>query len=188
VGGPGLARVLGIAITFSAVLSMIGLFIGNSLGGSRVPFALAEDGMMPRRLVKVHNKYGTPWIAIVFVGIIFSVFSLSAFAFLVVADVFLQLLVILAEFAALWKMRFTHPELPRQKVTGGYAGLTIVTLLPALVIFLAIYSQVTEEGLSSIGWALAAIAIGAILYVPIRKYVKPGVPDVDAFAGDGEAA
>lgn len=188
VGGAGLARTLGVAITFSAVLSMIGLFIGNSLGGSRVPFALAEDGMMPHWMVKVHNKYGTPWIAILFVGIIFSIFSLSAFAFLVVADVFLQLLVVLAEFAALWKMRFTHPNLPRQKVPGGYVGLALVTLGPVLIIFLAIYSQVVEEGMSAIGWALAAMVVGALLYFPIRKYVKPGVPDVDPFAGDGEPA
>ncbi len=46
-GNNGVARCLGLSVTFAAVLSMIGLFIGNSLGGTRVPFALAEDGMMP---------------------------------------------------------------------------------------------------------------------------------------------
>ncbi len=40
------------------------LFIGNGLGGTRLPFALAEDGMMPKFMVKVHPKYGTPWVAI----------------------------------------------------------------------------------------------------------------------------
>lgn len=47
-----LASVLGLLVTISAILSMIGLFIGNGLGGTRVPFAMAEDGMMPTFLAK----------------------------------------------------------------------------------------------------------------------------------------
>ena len=176
-----LARVMGALVTFAAVLSMIGLFIGNGLGGTRVPFAMAEDGMMPKFLVKVHPKYGTPWVSILFCALIFSVFSLSAFAALVVIDVFLNMLVLMAEFFALWKLRFTKPDLPRQKVPGGYFGLTLVTLAPALIIGLAIYSQFVEEGMASISWALAAMAIGAVLYFPIMKWVKPGVPDVDPY-------
>ncbi len=77
----GLARFLGITVTLSAVLSMIGLFIGNSLGGTRVPFALAEDGMMPKWLVRVHPRYGTPWVAILLCAVIYTIFSLQAFAF-----------------------------------------------------------------------------------------------------------
>jgi amino acid transporter len=188
-GAPGFGQIMGVLLTIAAIFSMIGLFVGNSLGGSRVPFSLAEDGMFPRWLVRVHNKYGTPYIAIIFVGIIYTIFSLSAFAFLVVADVFLQLLVILAEFAALWKLRFTDPERPRDKVPGGYLGLTLATLGPTAIIVIAIYSQVAEEGLSSIGWALILMALGAILYFPFRRYLKPGVPDVDPFRAhfeDGE--
>lgn len=188
-GGPNLGLILGALVTISAVFSMIGLYIGNSLGGSRVPFALAEDGMMPEFLVKVHNKYGTPWVAIVFVGVIYSIFSLSAFAVLVVADVFLQTLVILAEFAALWKLRFSMPEFPRQKVPGGYFGLVLVTLGPTAIILLAIYSQIVEVGLyGSIGFALVAMLIGAVLYFPIRKYIKikRSIPDVDPFKAHEE--
>ncbi len=180
-GSEGLARLLGTLVTIAAVLSMVGLFVGNSLGGSRVPFALAEDGMFPSFLVKVHNRYGTPWVAIVVVGIIFTIFSWQAFSFLVVADVFLQTLVILAEFAALWKLRFTDPGRPRQKVPGGIPGLVLITLGPVIIISLAIYSQYVEEGFKSIGWALAFMALGAILYLPIRRYIKPGVPDVDPY-------
>ena len=181
--GPGspLGRFLGLTVTFSAVLSMIGLFIGNSLGGTRVPFALAEDGMMPKWMVRVHPRYGTPWVAILLCAVIFTIFSLQAFAFLVVVDVFLQTLVILAEFGALWKLRFTRPNIPREKVPGGYLGLILVTLGPTAIILLAIYSQLAEEGLSSLGLALVAIAVGAVLYVPISKIIKPGKPDIDPF-------
>ncbi len=183
-----LARFLGLSVTFAAVLSMIGLFIGNGLGGTRVPFAMAEDGMMPRWLVKVHPKYGTPWVAIVVCGFIYSIFTLQAFAALVVIDVFLNMLVLMAEFLALWKLRFSRPELPRKRVPGGYVGLALVTILPGIIVSLAIYSQVVEEGFKSIGWALIAMVIGAVLYFPLRRFVKPGIPDVDPYRIEAEGA
>jgi amino acid transporter len=182
-----LAKVMGGLVTFSAVLSMIGLFIGNGLGGTRVPFAMAEDGMMPKFLVKVHPKYGTPWVSILFCAIVFSIFSLSAFAALVVIDVFLNMIVLMVEFFALWKLRFSMPDLPRKKVPGGYFGLALVTLAPLSIVLLGIYSQFVEEGMTSISWALIAMAIGVIIYFPLRKWVKPGIPDVDPFVlGSGE--
>jgi amino acid transporter len=179
-----LAQFLGISVTFAAILSMIGLFIGNGLGGTRVPFAMAEDGMMPSFMVKVHPRYGTPWVAIAFCGIIFSIFSLQAFAFLVVVDVFLNMMVLMAQFFALWVLRFKLPDLPRTKVPGGYVGLLYVTLAPLFICVMAIVSQVSEEGLNSLWLALAAMAVGAILYFPLRWFVKRGVPDVDPFRGE----
>jgi amino acid transporter len=186
IAGPnsGLARFLGITVTIAAVLSMVGLFIGNGLGGTRVPFAMAEDGMMPRWLVKVHPRYGTPWVSILVCGVIFSIFSLQAFASLVVIDVFLNMLVLMAEFIAVWVMRRKRPELPRDKVPGGYLGLLYMTLAPAAIIILAIVSYVSEEGMNAITWALYAMLIGAILYFPIRRFIKPGVPDVNPFQAE----
>ena len=181
-----LARLMGGIVTISAVLSMIGLFIGNGLGGTRVPFALAEDGMLPKFLVKVHPRYGTPWVSILVCAVIFSIFSQSAFAALVVIDVFLNMLVLMVEFFALWKLRFTKPELPRKKVPGGYVGLILITLAPLLIISLAIYSQFVEEGMASISWALIAMLAGAILYLPLRKFTKPGVPDIDPYVASSD--
>jgi amino acid transporter len=177
---------LGGTVTFAAVLSMIGLFIGNSLGGTRVPFALAEDGMFPKWMVRVHPRYGTPWVAILFCGVLFSIFSLNAFAFLVVVDVFLNVLVLLLCFAALWRLRYKLPDMPRQKIPGGVFGLVLATLGPAVIFALAVYSQVLEEGLSSLGLALVAMAFGAVLYFPLRAKIKPGIPDVDPFEASPE--
>lgn len=183
---PWVANVLGAIVTVSAILSMVGLFIGNGLGGTRVPFAMAEDGMMPKFLVKVHPKYGTPWVSIILCGVIFSILSLQTFSFLVVVDVFLNVLVLMMEMLALWVMRYKRPDLPRQKVPLGYAGLIYMTLCPAAVITLAVISQVADQGLSSLWLALAAIGLGAILYFPIKKWVKPGVPDVNPFEASPE--
>jgi amino acid transporter len=177
-----IARFLGIIVTISAFFSMSGLFIGNSLGASRVPFALAEDGMMPKWLVKVHPKFGTPWVAIVISSFIFSILSLSTFAFLVIVDVFLNMTALILQFLALWKLRFSHPDLPRNKVPGGWLGMVLVTVGPLVIIIMAIVSQISEEGLNSIWLALAAILLGVILYWFMKKYIKPGVPDVNPWS------
>jgi hypothetical protein len=79
--------------------------------------------------------------------------------------------------------------LPREKVPGGWVGLTVVTLAPLAIIVLAIYSQIVEEGLfNAIGLGLLAILVGAVLYFPMRRLVKPGVPDVDPYRVEAEAA
>ncbi|MCX6065403.1 MAG: amino acid permease [Chloroflexi bacterium] len=179
--GVGFGAFLGAWLTFAAVLSMVGLFTGNSLGGTRIPFALAEDGMFPRWMVRVHPKYGTPYIAIILTGLIYWFFASFDFSTLVVADVFLQLIVILAEFAALWVFRFKLPDAPRDRVPGGWFGLVLVTLGPVLIILVAIISQFIEVGWSSLGFALLFMLAGVLLYFPIIKYLKPGVPDVNPF-------
>jgi amino acid transporter len=180
------ARLLGALVSFAAVLSMTGLFIGNGLGGTRLPFALAEDGMMPKFMVKVHPKYGTPWVAIIFCGVIFSIFSLQTFEVLVVIDVFLNMLVLLGCFFAMWVLRFKDPDRPRVKVPGGWFGLALITISMTAVVVLAIVFNYLDSGLDTISWALIAMAIGAVLYFPIRKFIKPGIPDVNPYEAPPE--
>jgi amino acid transporter len=174
-----LARILGSLVTLSAFIGMSGLFIGNSLGASRLPFAMAEDGMMPKWMVKVHPKYGTPWVAILVSGMLFSLFSLGTFAFLIVVDVFMDCICQILDYLALWKLRFSHPHVSRQKVPGGIFGLGLITVASFSIIILAIISQISEEGFQAIGLGLAVILVGVLLYFPVRKFVKPGVPDVN---------
>jgi amino acid transporter len=177
---------MGNFMMIAAFLSMIGLFIGCSISATRIPFALSEDGMMPRPLVRVHRKWGTPWVAIVISGIIFAVFSVNAFAFLVVLDVLLNSITLLLQFGALWRLRVIRPDIKRSRIPGGWVGLFIATILPAAVIIFAIFSQVVEEGWRAIWLAGIAIALGVIIYFPMKKWVKKDIPDIDPYVGHDE--
>jgi len=138
--------------------------------------------MMPQWLNKVHPKYGTPWVAILVCGVFYLIFSLSAFQSLVVIDVFLNMLVLMAEIFALVVLRIKKPNLPRNRVPGGVVGLIYIVVAPLSIIILAIVSQVIDFGWQgAIGLSLVAMAIGAILYFPIKKWVKKGIPDVDPY-------
>jgi amino acid transporter len=51
-------------ITLGAVVIMLGSLNSGFLATSRLPFAFAEQGDMPRTLARVHAKFRTPHIAI----------------------------------------------------------------------------------------------------------------------------
>src|SRR4030067_2365125 len=123
-------------------------------------------------------------------GFFFAVFSVNAFASLVVLDVLLNSLTLLLEFAALWMLPRTSPEIPRSKIPGGLVGGIIVTLLPAAVIIFSIVSQVKDVGWTSIWYAAIAIILGAIAYFPFKYYLKDkrNVPDVDPYTSDEDRA
>jgi hypothetical protein len=66
-------------------------------------------------------------------------------------------------------------------------GLGLASFSLAGVILIAFASQIIEVGWSSIGVSLVLMLLGAILYLPIRRIIKPGVPDVDPFVvSEGE--
>jgi hypothetical protein len=108
----------------------------------------------------------------------------------VVADVFLNTLVLVACFFAVWALRRKIPDVPRTRIPGGYLGLALVTLGPVAVLTVAVYSQVNDVGWASIGLGLAAIAVGAVLYFPIREFIKKrnAIPDIDPFQSGAASA
>ena len=80
-----LAAVAGIAfgkwgtilIISAAALSMLGALGGEILSIPRILFAGARDGLMPKPLAKVHPRFFTPHIAIVFYAALGFLFAIS---------------------------------------------------------------------------------------------------------------
>ena len=60
-----------------AVISIYSTLSGDMLGGPRVIFASSQDDNLPKILGKVHPKYKTPYVAIIFFAIVVAVFALS---------------------------------------------------------------------------------------------------------------
>ncbi|MFN8457172.1 MAG: APC family permease [Anaerolineae bacterium] len=170
---------LGAWLAIGGLISAVGLFSAIMMSISRVPFVMAEDGYLPKAITKLHPTYGTPFVAIIVCAIIYSIFTLSAFASLVVVDVILYSCALMLEFAALVALRIREPNMKRPvRVPGGWLGLILVCLLPAGVVTLAIVSTIQEEGIEALYLSMAAIAIGPILYPFLRKFVKKDQPDV----------
>ena len=90
----------------AVVISVYSNLSGDMLGGPRIIFASSLDNNLPSFLGKVHPKYKTPHIAIIFFAIIIGVFALSGtFSYLAVVATGSLLLVDLGVILAVLRLR-----------------------------------------------------------------------------------
>jgi len=165
VGGPW----LGHAVALGAVLSAAGLFLSLVLTNSRIPFVLARDHRLPRAFSRIHEGFGTPWIAVVVSGAIYAACAAFSFKELIVLNTWLYSISLLVELAAFVRLRRTEPALPRPwRVPGGTPGMWLVALLPALLALLAL---ATAGWLNTLAGVIAA-ATGPAVYYALRLRVS----------------
>ena len=151
VGGPGLAAL----VTLGALLATGGLFLASLFTNSRLPFALARAGQLPRWLAAVHPRLGTPWAAVIASSACYSAFAFFSFKDLIVLNVWLYSLALLLELAAFVGLRYAEPALARPwRVGGGRAGMWLTAGLPAALSLLA---------MATAGWLNSAVGAAAAL-------------------------
>jgi amino acid transporter len=147
-------------------VSALALFNALLLSYSRIPFVMAEDGLLPRSIRKV-DRNGTPYVAVVASAIAYSIFVLVPLARLVVADVVLYALALALEFGALIVLRKKEPELRGAfRIPVGRGGVIVLAILP-MVILLAVVGlsfRDGEYGLPAIVGAAVAIVLGPVMY------------------------
>ena len=157
-------------MAIGAVLSTVGLFLSLVLTNSRLPFVLARDHRLPRVFTRIHESYGTPWVAIVASAAIYAAFAAFSFRELIVLNVWLYSLSLLVELAAFVHLRLAEPSLPRpSRVRGGAPGMFVVALLPALCALLAMATAGWRNTLAG----LAAAATGPAVYHAVRRRIAP---------------
>jgi len=161
--GGSLGGVLAPMIAVAGVISALALFNALLLAYSRVPAAMAEDGLLPRGLATTDER-GTPRKAVLAAAGIYSVFALVPFSGLVVADVVFYAMALMLEFAALITLRRKEPALRGAfRVPVGTRGLVALALVPGVVL-------VGVIGLSLVGGRLSA---GAIIGTMIGAALGP---------------
>ncbi len=161
-GGPW----LGHAVALGAVFSTAGLFLSLVLTNSRLPFVLARDRRLPRALGRVHERFGTPWVAVVVSAGIYAAFAAFSFRELIVLNVWLYSLSLVVELAAFVRLRVAEPALDRPwRVPGGAPGMIVAALLPTLV---ALFAMATAGAVNTVA-GLAAALTGPAVYWATRK-------------------
>jgi basic amino acid/polyamine antiporter, APA family len=156
-------------ISAGSVISMTGNNMGTVLSGSRVLFALAENGELPRFFGAVHRRYHTPSNAIIFTALVALGLALSgSFAVLAVASAIARLVTYISVSAATIRLRhrtFAGAVEPALFVvpTG-----TLVPLL-AIVVSLLMLAGATSQQLFG---GAAALMVGAALFVANNRFSR----------------
>jgi amino acid transporter len=160
--GPLLAALLALA----GMVSALALYNALLLAFTRVPLALARDGLLPAALARTDAR-GTPVRAVVLSAAAYSVFTLLPFAQLVVADALLYALAMFLEFGALVALRRREPGLRGPfRIPLGTAGVTVLAALPAVVFLTATVCSVLGGEITAVAVAgsVAAAALGPAAY------------------------
>jgi amino acid transporter len=170
-GGP----LLRIGVVLGGMISAFGMFNCLVMSYSRLPLAMAQDGMLPSVFGRLQKKSRAPWVAIIVLAMGWAMCLGLGFARLVTLDIFLYGASLLLEFIALAVLRFREPELPRPfKVPGGLFGVIAIGIPPALLLGFAVARADHESilGMSSFAFGMILIGAGVVAYV-VNHLLKP---------------
>jgi amino acid transporter len=170
-GGP----LLRIGVVVGGMISAFGMFNALVMSYSRLPLAMAQDGMLPSIFGKLQRRSRAPWVAILACAIGWALCLGLGFARLVTLDILLYGFSLMLEFAALAVLRFREPNLPRPfRVPGGLFGAIAVGIPPMLLLGFSIVRSEHEQvwNMSSFAFALILIAAGVVAYL-VNHALKP---------------
>ena len=170
-GGPLLRG----ALVLAAMASAFGMFNSLVMSYSRLPLAMAQDGMLPGAFGKLHSKTRAPWVAIVVLAIGWTLCLGIGFERLVTVDILLYGCSLALEFAALIALRLKEPELVRPfRVPGGWLGALFIGVPPMLLLGLSAVRGQSEHilGMSSFAFGILLIVAGFVAYA-VNLLLKP---------------
>jgi len=151
-----------VLMTVGALVSIFGTQSGVALTAPRVPYALANEGTLPRVLGRVSGRFGTPVVSIWLTGAIVAVLAATGtfqqLLLLNVAARLYQYLLVCLSVAAL-RRRIPGAERPFRLPLGP-----AIPLLAAALCLLLLAQQEPPNLLA----ALAALAVGVLLYLLTR--------------------
>ncbi|MCS6913158.1 MAG: APC family permease [Myxococcales bacterium] len=182
-GGPP----LGLLVVLGGMLCSLGMFNVLVMSYSRLPVALAEDGMLPRALAVRDPRTGAPTLAIVASAALYAACLGLGLRRLIELDVMLYGVGLVLEFVALGVLRVREPALPRPfRIPGGLPGVLVLSTPPILLLGAALWTGRHEAGpfgLSALelsGLILLGGPAGYLLYLlarlPRTRHEPPGAP------------
>ena len=155
--GPAGAAILGAAV----IVSTFGYLSGMILAIPRALFAFARDGILPGALAAVHQRYRTPWVAIIAQSVIAFALSLrNPFERLAMLANVAALFVYLGCAAAAWRLRRMGVADDQSATLKPLPGSRFAPVLATLVIVALLTSVTAQE------WVISGItaAVGLALY------------------------
>ncbi len=159
-------------VTIGGMMSAFGMFNALVMSYSRLPLAMAKDGMMPKVFGKVTGKNGTPWVAVVVLASCWALCLGLGFKRLVTLDIMLYGAALMLEFVTLVVLRVREPKLKREfRVPGGMAGAVTCGIFPLALLLLSLVESDRETilGMNGLLFGMIIAVAGFVMYYATRK-------------------
>jgi amino acid transporter len=157
---------LALCIVLAGALDGLGTFNALTLTLTRLPFAMAEDGLLPA-VLKRRTKSGVPWVSVLACSAGWALALTMTFERLISIDLVLYGGSLLLEFLALIVLRRREPELERSfRIPGGKSVPYLIAFGPAALILFAVYAARDERiaGMNALLFASTVAIAGAAVY------------------------
>ncbi|HUN85569.1 MAG TPA: APC family permease [Terracidiphilus sp.] len=157
---------LGYAVVAGGIICGIGMFNALMMSYTRLPMAMAEDGMLPRFVAR-RNSRGVPWVSVIICGLGWALALNLPFERLISIDLILYGSSLLLEFVALIVLRIREPNLDRPFKAGNLAFASALAVGPTALIGYALYASRGEKlmgSVSALAFAVGVALLGPVLY------------------------
>jgi len=160
------APALAVFFVFIAIIAQFSIFNTYIASGSRGFFALAEDNLAPRLLVKCSKDRGVPYIAVLSLGIFSLIVCMFPFGVIVVVDVMLFMSAYALIFISACILRVKEGDLPRPfRVPVGTKVFIAMCVPSFIIIFVAFFINGTDYFVGG----MAALVTGPVMYVIFKR-------------------
>ncbi len=159
-------------IVLGGMMSAFGMFNALVMSYSRLPLAMARDGMLPKFFGKISSRTRAPYVAIIVCATCWALCLGLGFRRLVTLDIMLYGISLMLEFVTLVALRIREPELKRGfRVPGGLTGAISCGIFPLLLLSLAMLESNHETvlGLNGLVFGALIIAAGFLIYFVTGK-------------------
>ena len=181
IAGPGrFGASLAFAVVIGGMLNGAGMFNALMLSYARVPYALAQDGLLPRFLTRTTAATPTrapvPWASVLVCAVAWALALRLSFERLISIDLVLYGASLLLEFVALAVLRVREPALVRPfRIPGGLAAAIAAGVGPTILIVFALYAARDERigALPALVFAAIVAAVGPLAWMLARLTIQP---------------
>jgi APA family basic amino acid/polyamine antiporter len=156
------------AVSVAVLISIFAALNGSILSGSRVPYAMARDGLFFRTAAKVHPQYRTPGNSMILLCLWSCIVVLSGwyddlYNFVIFGSWILYLMTAVSVFV----LRKKRPDLPRPYRVIGYPVVPVLFVAVASLLLISTIQTRPRESLMGLG--LMALGIPFYFYWKNRK-------------------
>jgi amino acid transporter len=169
---------LGLAVVVGGMINGAGMFNPLMMSYTRVPYAMAEDGLLPR-VVTLKTRNGVPWVSVLLCAFIWALALKMSFERLISIDLVLYGASLLLEFVALVVLRVREPQMVRPfRVPGGTAGAIAVGVGPAMLIAYALWIARKESvlGMNALVFSASVGIAGILVYAAMEAVRRSRTP------------